>query len=156
MISEVFCFMCAATKRDTPCVKRTVYAYNTAFNRARAVVHDPSESSPTERSSIETPLEEKTQDQTQQTETYTANCRDAFANDDFHVYTYCRVRLADSERISYYRTEDQTLKKGEAVIVPASDINKNVQGEILSIERHMRFSVPRPVEQTLEIIGRAT
>lgn len=70
------------------------------------------------------------------------------------LYIYCRVKLADSGRIAYYRTEDQSVKKGEVVIVPVSSTSKPTQGEILSVVRHMRISVPQPVDETLEIIGR--
>lgn len=131
-------------------------AYNAAISRVKATMQEFTETSSTEQPLEETLPEEDAIEQAQPVEAYNANCDDPFANDDFHVYTYCRVKLADSDRIAYYRTEDQTLKKGEVVIVPSSDTVRNLQGEILSVERHMRFSVPQPVEQTLEIIDRAT
>lgn len=131
-------------------------AYNAAISRVKATMQDSTETSSTELPPEDAMPEEDAPEQSQPTEIYKASCSDPFANDDFHVYTYCRVKLVDSEMIAYYRTEDQTLKKGEVVIIPASDTMRNMQGIILSVERHMRFSVPQPVEQTLEIIGRAT
>lgn len=131
-------------------------AYNAAISRVKQTMDDSPESKTSEMTFVETPMKEKEQEQTQQAETYIANCNDPFSDDDFHVYTYCRVKLADSGEIAYYRTEDQTVKKGEVVVVPSPDAKKNTQGKILSIERHMRFSVPKPVEETSEIISRIT
>lgn len=131
-------------------------AYNIAINRAKAIKQDSTEISSTEQPRKETLPEEDATEQAQPAENYIASCSDPFAYDDFHVYIYCRVKLADSGRIAYYRTEDQTVKKGEVVIGPALNAKKNAQGEVLSVERHLRFSVPQPVEQTLEIVGRVT
>lgn len=79
---------------------------------------------------------------------------DPFADDDFHVYVYCLVELSASKKTVYFRTEDHALKKGDCVTVPDLSGNAPVTGVILSVEHHMRFSVPQPVENTPEIIGR--
>ena len=80
---------------------------------------------------------------------------DPYAADDFHVYVYCLVKLDGTNTIKFYRTEDRTLKRGEAVFVPDESSGSKLRGTICSIEHHMRFSVPKPVEETPEIIGRA-
>ena len=85
----------------------------------------------------------------------TPSVRDPFEADDFHVYVYCIVELKCSGEKRFYRTEDRTLKKGDAVLVPDPFSGKNHEGIICSIEHHMRFSVPQPVKETLEIIARA-
>lgn len=86
---------------------------------------------------------------------YSANCSDAFADDDFHLYTYCHVKLADSGRMAYYRTEDLTLLCGDKVLVPVPSAREVARGEIMNMARHTRFTAPQPVEETYEIIGRA-
>ncbi len=78
---------------------------------------------------------------------------DPFADDDFHVYVYCLVKLPSADEPIYYRTEDHTLRRGNQVIVPCPGSGETVTGEIVSVEHHMRFSVPVPVEETRVIIG---
>lgn len=80
---------------------------------------------------------------------------DPYENDDFHVYVYCRIELAETKEQRYYRTEDRSLKKGEKVIVPDPSFGEPLVGVILSVEHHMRFSVPQPINETHEIIKRA-
>ena len=77
---------------------------------------------------------------------------DPFADDDFHVYVYCLVKLPSAEEPIYYRTEDHSLRRGNQVIVPCPDSGEVVKGEIVSVEHHMRFSVPVPVEETRVIV----
>ena len=84
-----------------------------------------------------------------------ATISDPYENDDFHVYVYCSVELTDTHERKYYRTEDHSLKKGDKVIVPNPIDGVPVTGCIQSIELHMRFSVPQPVKETPEILGRA-
>ncbi|MCD8324716.1 MAG: hypothetical protein LUC32_07205 [Clostridiales bacterium] len=78
---------------------------------------------------------------------------DPFADDDFHVYVYCLVKLPSADEPIYYRTEDHSLHRGNQVIVPCPGSGETVTGEIVSVEHHMRFSVPVPVEETRVIIG---
>lgn len=80
---------------------------------------------------------------------------DPYAADDFHVYVYCLVKMDGTNMKKFYRTEDRTLKRGEAVFVPGGNSGSKLRGTICSIEHHMSFSVPKPVEETPEIIGRA-
>ncbi|MCC8101553.1 MAG: hypothetical protein LIP11_04590, partial [Clostridiales bacterium] len=77
---------------------------------------------------------------------------DPFADDDFHVYVYCLVKLPSVDDPVYYRTEDHSLRRGDQVLVPAPGSREEINGEIVSVEHHMRFSVPVPVEETLRII----
>lgn len=73
---------------------------------------------------------------------------DMFEDDDFHVFIYCKVET--EQGIDYYRTENTTIKKGESVTVPLNGLV--LSGKVLSVERHMRFSVPKPVKETYLII----
>ncbi len=77
---------------------------------------------------------------------------DPFADDDFHVYVYCKVKLRDTGTEVYYRTEDHSLRKGDAVLVPSLIAGNEVVGEILTVEHHMKFSVPTPIEETQVIL----
>ncbi|MCC8077240.1 MAG: hypothetical protein LIO60_02655 [Oscillospiraceae bacterium] len=87
--------------------------------------------------------------------TPTTTDTDPFADDDFHVYVYCFVKLPSIDEPIYYRTEDRTLRSGDHVIVPKPGNNEKVTGEIISVEHHMRFSVPVPVEVTRVIVDKA-
>lgn len=73
---------------------------------------------------------------------------DLSEDDDFHVFIYCKVKT--EQGIDYYRTENTTIKKGDTVTVPLNGFI--VSGKVLSVERHMRFSVPKPVSDTYMII----
>lgn len=78
---------------------------------------------------------------------------DPFVYDDFHVYVYCLVKLPSADEPIYHRTEDHTLRRGNQVIVPCPGSGETITGEIVSVEHHMRFSVPVSVEETRVIIG---
>ncbi len=80
---------------------------------------------------------------------------DPFNDDDFKVYTYCKVRLSDSGQARFYRTEDATLWEGSVVMVPSPDGSGAVRGEIISVKKYPKCSVPQDVEKTPEIIGLA-
>lgn len=71
--------------------------------------------------------------------------------DDLHVFIYCKVELLDSGDVQYFRTEDKTIRKGDTVIIPLPDGNSG-EGRVLSVEHHMSFSAPVPVEETPVII----
>lgn len=73
---------------------------------------------------------------------------DMFEDDDFHVFIYCKVET--EQGIDYYRTENTTIKKGDSVTVSLNGLV--LSGKVLSVERHMRFSVPKPVRETYLII----
>ncbi len=73
---------------------------------------------------------------------------DLFEDDDFHVFIYCKVET--EQGIDYYRTENTTIKKGDSVTVPLNGLV--LSGKVLAVERHMRFSVPKPVKETYLII----
>jgi|GEM_PF-486061 len=75
---------------------------------------------------------------------------DLFAEDDFHVFVYCKV--VTELGTDYYRTEDRGIKKGDSVLVPSPD--GNIAGTVVSVEHHMRFSVPKPIQKTQTIVKR--
>lgn len=73
---------------------------------------------------------------------------DLYEEDDFHVFIYCQVETECG--VDYYRTENTTIKKGDTVTVLVHD--SAMPGKVISVERHMRFSVPKPVSETYPII----
>lgn len=75
-----------------------------------------------------------------------------FEEDDFYVFLYCLVKIVESQEIKYFRTEDKNIKKGDIVLVPSIGKSQALQGEVLSVERHMRFSAPTPVNETQVIL----
>lgn len=77
-------------------------------------------------------------------------CEDLFEDDDLHVFIYCEV--ATKSGVDYYRTEDRSIQKGDKVIVRES--TGNTTGTVLSVEHHMRFSVPKAVAETKTILHR--
>lgn len=74
--------------------------------------------------------------------------KDEYEDDDFHVFIYCKVET--TQGTDFYRTENTHIKKGDVVSVPVS--GQIITGTVLSVERHMRFSVPKPVGETYLII----
>ncbi len=74
------------------------------------------------------------------------------AAQDKTLYTYCGVLVENADRIYHYRTDDDTLKPGDRVLVPFG--NKKVEGEIVSVGQYMKVGAPFPVERTRKIIGK--
>ncbi len=77
---------------------------------------------------------------------------DPFNDDDFKVYIYCKVRLSDSGQARFYRTENESLREGTVVMVPSPDGSGAVKGEIISVKKYPRYSVPQDVEKTPMIL----
>lgn len=71
-----------------------------------------------------------------------------YDDDDFHVFIYCKVETENGT--DYYRTENEKIKKGDIVTVPMNGFM--MSGKVLSVERHMSFSVPKPVSKTHLIV----
>ncbi len=71
-------------------------------------------------------------------------------DDEFHVFIYCKVET--NGKTDYYRTEDRSIKKGNTVIVQEGE--NCVTGTVLSVEHHMRFSVPKDVHRTQRILSK--
>ncbi len=70
-----------------------------------------------------------------------------FEDDDFHVFIYCKVET--EEGTDYYRTEDRSIRRGHKVIVPSNQ--GDIEGTVISVEHHMRFSVPKELYRTTMI-----
>lgn len=100
-------------------------------------------------------IQENSNEDCEQIESSTLAAKDdLYEDDDFHVFLYCLVRIVDSQETRYFRTEDKAIKKGDIVIVPSLVPNHTMQGEVLSVERHMRFSAPTPIAETPIIFGK--
>lgn len=76
--------------------------------------------------------------------------KDEYEDDDFHVFIYCKVET--TQGTDYYRTENTLIKKGDTVSVPMN--GQTMVGKVLSVERHMRFSVPKPVGETWPLLSK--
>ena len=70
------------------------------------------------------------------------------------IYIYCSVAFEDEGKTYYYRTEDETLKCGDEVIVPIGTGTKKVVGRIMRIEHCFSCNVPFPPNQTKKILGK--
>lgn len=75
-------------------------------------------------------------------------CEDQFLDDDFHVFIYCKVETEIGT--DYFRTEDRSIKKGDKVLVPSPA--GSIEGTVLTVEHHMRFSAPKEITETNSII----
>lgn len=125
----------------SPLDYETREAYHAAIDQARAGGQDNNESS----------LSAK---QNSPVGCATTDASGLYADNVPRAYIFCRVQLVDTSKIAYYKTEDQTLKVGSIVIVPEPCTMREVKGVVLSVEQHTRLSLPQPVGQLLEIIGR--
>lgn len=72
--------------------------------------------------------------------------------DDKSIYTYCAVMFPSALHPYHYKTDDETIQIGDKVIVPVGTNNEERMGTVVSIEKHLRVSVPYPVEKTKSII----
>lgn len=74
---------------------------------------------------------------------------------DKTVYTYCGVLIPFSSRPYSFRTDDNSIKIGDTVIVPVGENEKEMKGRVVSIGQYLRLSAPYPVEKTKLIIRKA-
>ena len=65
---------------------------------------------------------------------------------------FCRVSLLSSGKTEYFRTDDQTIKRGEIVIVP--DGAGTTSGVVVSADKYPAGAYPLPPEEVKAIIGR--
>lgn len=71
---------------------------------------------------------------------------------DKTIYTYCGVLLPFSSRPYSFRTEDDSIKIGDTVIVPVGEDKKEMKGKVVSVGQYSRLGVPYPVEKTKMIV----
>lgn len=74
---------------------------------------------------------------------------------DKTIYTYCGVLIPFSSRPYSFRTDDNSIKIGDTVIVPVGENEKEMKGRVVSIGQYLRLSAPYPVEKTKLIIRKA-
>ena len=67
---------------------------------------------------------------------------------------YCTVRISAVGRSFYYLTNDNSLTKGDKVLVPFGEYDQPTSGEITKVEYFLPEHVPHPVEETRAILGR--
>jgi hypothetical protein len=69
-------------------------------------------------------------------------------------YIYCSVKFNEHSDTYYYRTDDDSLKAGDIVIVPCGNDGKTNIAVILKTEYFTKDNVPFPLEKTKIIIGK--
>lgn len=67
-------------------------------------------------------------------------------------YIYCSVAFEEGQKSYYYLTEDDSIKIGDFVLVPARKDNREVVVEVVNIEYFSEDNVPLPIEKTKRII----
>lgn len=69
---------------------------------------------------------------------------------------YCSVTFEDDGKSYYYLTDDDSIKVGDKVIVPAGIDNHEAIVEVVDIEYFSKENVPFPLEKTKRIIRKWT
>ena len=77
----------------------------------------------------------------------------SLGEDDF---IYCSIYFPDGGHTYYYRTDDESIREGDFVIVPVGKENKETQGLVHRVEHFHKDEVPYPTEYTKCIIRRCT
>lgn len=72
--------------------------------------------------------------------------------EDSDIYIYCGVILPFSSKPYSFRTNDESIKIGDTVIVPVGKEQKETEGKVVSVGQYMRVGVPYPVEKTSFIL----
>lgn len=74
--------------------------------------------------------------------------------EDRSVYTLCGVVFDGNSHPYHYRTEDETIKVGDRVVVPAG--NNEAEAIVVSVGQYMKLAAPFPIEKTKFIIRKIT
>ncbi|MBR5753998.1 MAG: hypothetical protein IKX83_05895 [Clostridia bacterium] len=67
---------------------------------------------------------------------------------------YATVHIEELGRCYYYLTNDNSLRKGDMVLVPYGESNAPMKGEIKKIEYYFPEDVPHPIAEMKSILGR--
>lgn len=67
---------------------------------------------------------------------------------------YCTVKIPSLGRSFYYITNDNSLRRGDKVLVPTGEDRSPTSGEITKIDYYLPENVPFPVEDVEPIFGR--
>lgn len=71
-------------------------------------------------------------------------------------YIYCSVVFEEGQKSYYYLTEDDSIKIGDFVLVPAGKDNHEAVVQVVDIEYFSAEDVPLPAEKTKHIIRKCT
>ena len=71
-------------------------------------------------------------------------------------YIFCSVTFDDGYKSYYYLTDDDSIKVGDFVLVPAGNDNHEAVVEVVNIEYFSEENVPLPIEKTKRIIRKCT
>ncbi len=69
-------------------------------------------------------------------------------------YIYCSVSFQPYEKTYYYRTDDDTLRPGDWVIVPAGAKNRETRVRVEEVEYFRENELPMPLERVKRVLRR--
>ena len=69
-------------------------------------------------------------------------------------YIYCSVSFQPDGRTYYYRTDDDTLRPGDWVIVPAGAQNRETRVRVEEVEYFREDELPMPLERVKRVLRR--
>ena len=69
-------------------------------------------------------------------------------------YIYCSVSFQPDGRTYYYRTDDDTLRPGDWVIVPAGAQNRETRVRVEEVEYFREDKLPMPLERVKRVLRR--
>ena len=69
-------------------------------------------------------------------------------------YIYCSVSFQPEGRTYYYRTDDDTLRPGDWVIVPAGAQNRETRVRVEEVEYFREDELPMPLERVKRVLRR--
>ena len=75
-------------------------------------------------------------------------------SNDSGEYIYCSVTFSPTGQTYYYKTDDETLRVGDVVIVTVGSQREKKTAKIKKIERFSAITAPYPPNKTKDIIGK--
>lgn len=73
---------------------------------------------------------------------------------DSTKYIYLSVEFSEGGKTYYYRTDDESIKCGDYVLVPVGNLDKKIV-KVVHIEKYSESDVPMPVDKVKEVIEKA-
>lgn len=74
--------------------------------------------------------------------------------DEEQEYLYCRVIFEEGQKSYYYIADDESIRKGDYVVVPAGKENRLEVAKVIAADWYVESEVPFPMNETKHIIRR--
>ena len=71
-------------------------------------------------------------------------------------YIYCSITFDEGYKTYYYKTDDDSIKVGDLVMVPAGNDNHLAVVKVVNIEYFQEKNVPLPLSKTKNIVRKCT